>query len=386
MKRPCCLCLAEVDTLHQTNWSLPNLAAVELGFGLCKDCGMVQQSPSAPPELMHRWYREQAVYTSPGRSGEPHARKVRGTTRLIRSVQHALGRAPKSVFQIGSSDGYALSRFRTAGTERVVGLDPSPASVALARKKYAVESKLGTIESLGELPACEVWLLTHVLEHLHDPLATLERAHAAGPHRPDWLVVEVPLLERPELWPPGYLSFEHLNYFSEDSLVRMLGLAGFEVISLDKQYADDIYPVVAVVARTSEKCELEVQPGELERAKKCLLHHLEREGQAWKAIEARLQRHVGDPERLYLWGGGVFASQLLANTSFEPFDKLAGIIDSSEHSWGSHLGPHQVIAPHAVTLTDDDCIVISSFASEMEIWNALAAERERGVRVIRLHH
>ncbi|MFT5285922.1 MAG: hypothetical protein ACI8TQ_002090 [Planctomycetota bacterium] len=334
---------------------------------------------------MHEWYRDHAVYTSPGRSGKPHPRKVRGTSRLINAVQHALGRAPASVFQIGSSDGYALSRFRTAGTEAVKGLDPSPASVALARETYDIEASVGTIEQMTQVPNCEVWLLTHVLEHLHNPLTILERAHAAGEQRPEWLVIEVPLFERPDHWPPGYLSFEHLNYFTEDSLVRMLNQAGFDVVSLDKQFADDIYPVVAVVARRCEPRTPVPTPGERERARNCLETYLEREQKTWSQIDARLLEQVGTPARLFLWGGGVFASQLLANTQFEGFAQLTGIFDSSEQNWGSNLGAHEVLAPKNVQLTTDDCIVISSFASELEIWDALAAERERGVRVIRLH-
>ncbi len=382
MNRSCFLCSANIEVADRNEWSLPDLEPLELGFGHCPQCGLVMQSPSASSEQMSAWYRDQAVYTSPGRAGQPHPRKVRGTTRLIRAVEHALGRPAASVFQIGCSDGYALSRFREAGAKTLVGLDPSPASAALALERNSIEVINGTIEDQSELPSCELFLMTHVLEHLFDPLAALRRVRETGP---DWLVIEVPLFERPDSWPPGYLSFEHLNYFTEDSLVRMLAMAGFEVVSLDKQYADDIYPVVAVVARAGQAHTPNAQPGEPERARACLQDYLDRERATWARIENRLREEIREPKRLFLFGGGVFASQLLANVEHPAFDSLAGILDSSEQRWGSTLGTHLVLSPAKASLKDGDCVVISSFASELEIWNALAPERERGVQVIRLH-
>lgn len=366
-------------------WSLSDLPPIDLGFGVCQGCGLVLQTPSASPDQVASWYRDQAIYTNPGRAGEPHARKVRGTTRLIHSVEHCLDGALPGVFQIGCSDGYALSRFREAGATAVVGLEPSPASAAVARERYDLEVLIGTIEDTAELPSCELWLMTHVLEHLFDPLAVLREARGAGERAPNWLVLEVPLFERPDELPPGYLSFEHLNYFTEDSLVRLLALAGFEVLALDKQYNDDIYPVVAVVARAAEPREQAILPGEAERTRATLTSYLERERASWSRIEQLLSDEIQTPRRLFLWGGGVFASQLLANTKVEAFHSLTGILDSSEQRWGSSLGAHRVLSPSAASLESGDCVVISSYASELEIWNALAAERQRGVHVIRLH-
>jgi hypothetical protein len=385
VERPCFLCGGEVLTLDRATWSLSGLPTLQLGFGPCSDCGLVLQSPAASPDTLRTWYRDQAVYTSPGRSGAPHPHKVRSATRQLHAVEHALGRPAESVFQVGSSDGYTLSRFRDAGAAQVLGLDPSPASVALAHERYGVEARVGRVEELEELPACELLLATHVLEHLWDPMALLVRAREAGERGPAWLAVEVPLFERPDALPPGYLSFEHLTYFTEDSLTRMLARTGWEVVSLDKQYEVDLYPVVAAVARAGEARDVPVRPGERERSRATLERLLERERGRWSRIDRRLRESITSPRRLFLWGGGVWASQLLANTDLEARGSLAGILDSCSGRWGSRLGDHRVLAPAEVELAAGDCVVISSFASESEIWNALAAERERGVHVVRLH-
>jgi hypothetical protein len=374
-----------VEVLERARWDLPGLPSTEIGFGACRGCGLVLQSPAVEPAEMERWYRESAVYTGPGRGGEPHPRKVRVTARLLETVEHALGRMPESVFQVGSSDGYTLSCFRSAGSERVVGLDPSAASRALARERYGVETLAGTVEDLGEPPHAELWVLTHVLEHLYDPLACLRRARSASP--PPWLAVEVPLFERSDDLPPGFLAFEHLNYFTEESLVRVLAQAGFEVVGLEKQYADDLYPVVAAMARPVDVRAPSGEPGEREAVRERLLRYLERERSGWKRVEERLDAELsGDAGRpVWLFGAGVFAAQVLAGTRLGERFEIAGVLDSSEQKRGTALGSLRVHGRDEVELEPGDRVVITSFAAEEEIWRALAPERERGVRVIRLH-
>ncbi len=378
--RSCFLCGGEVEVLQRAWWDLTGIPRSEIGFGACRECGLVLQSPTVSPDVLERWYTESAVYTNPGREGRPHPRKVRGTRRLLNAVVHAFSRAPESVFQVGSSDGYTLSRYREAGAARVTGLDPSGASCELARERYGVETLHGTIEETAELPRAELWVVTHVLEHLVDPLACLRRARSSEA----WLAVEVPLFERPDELPPGYLAFEHLTYFTEESLVRALALAGYDVVSLDKEYEDDLYPVVAAVARPGEPRAKPIEPGERERSRTRLQSYVARERAGWERVVEHLRRELPPGRPVWLFGGGVFASQLLANTDLADEPGIAGILDSSEQKRGATLGPHRIRSLRDVELDSDDRIVIASFASEEEIWRALAPERERGVHVIRL--
>ena len=303
-------------------------------------------------------------------------------------AEHALGRPAESAFQFGASDGYTLSRFAEAGTARVGGLEPGAASRSLARERYGIDLAAGTIEDASDLPDVELWVLTHVLEHLHDPLAALkrirERMDAAG--RAGWVVVEVPLFERPDELPPGYLSFEHLTYFTAETLEETLARAGFRVVSMAKEYDDDIYPVVACMAQASEDVPL---PTEIEivarrsAVRRRLERYVERERELWQRVDERLS-DIERGTRVFLRGGGVFASQLLANTGLARRAEIAAVLDSSPEKQGTNLGPYPIHAPSAVELRAGDCVVIASHAAEQEIWDSLASAREAGVQVVRL--
>ena len=64
-----------------------------------------------------------------------------------------------------------------------------------------------------------------------------------------YLLVEVPLFERERLFPPGYFTFEHLNYFSEGTLLELLSKAGYSPQFIGKYFYNENYPVVTVIAK-----------------------------------------------------------------------------------------------------------------------------------------
>ncbi|MBV1928931.1 MAG: class I SAM-dependent methyltransferase, partial [Gammaproteobacteria bacterium] len=386
MNRACFLCSGETETIRSATWSLPHLDAQPIAFGLCTTCGLALQTRSVSPEEMTRYYTESAVYTNPGRAGRPTAGKVRGVDRALSQVRDSLGRMPKSVFQVGSSDGYTLSRFQSAGCESVGGVEPSLASCQMARECYGVETIVGTVEDI-ELPTgVEMWVLTHVLEHLYDPLAVLKNireAQASGA----WVLVEVPLLEQPERFPPSYLTFEHLNYFAESSMVHMLTRAGYEVEQIEKNYSDDLYPVIRVLARASERKLGKGMPhwGEIDTTRLTLRKHIGREACSWAQCEARVRAALPKGAPVWLWGAGIHSSQLLSQTDLEAYFDIQGLVDSSPIRHGQSFGEYGIFDPESIDFMQSGAIVISSHAAEQEIWDALESERLAGVTVVRLY-
>ena len=384
MERDCFLCSAEPLPLRRARWNLPLLPVQRIAYGVCPGCGMVLETESATPEDMLRYYSESAVYTNPGRGGLPTPGKVRGVERSIQLVREVVGHMPASVFQVGCSDGYTLSRFQEAGAERVDGVDPSPSSSELADSQYGLATRVGTIEDLVPPRGIELWVMTHVLEHLYDPLQVLRRAResqASG----DWLLVEVPLFERPELFPPGYLTFEHLNYFSETTLMATLSEAGYEEVEVRKSYEEDLYPVITVLARASEATAGRVFPNPFAGARLELGRYLAREESEWSQAEARVHAALQQGRRAWVWGAGIHSSQLFAATDIESWLDIQGMVDSSSQRQGQSFGPYQILSPEEVSLGAGDAVVISSRAAEHEIYDALGPARRAGVEVVCLY-
>ncbi len=90
-----------------------------------------------------------------------------------------------------------------------------------AKNHYGIECVSGTAEDYDLDERFELIVLTHILEHLYDPLCVLNKLHA-NLVADGLLLIEVPLWERLDKQPVGVLSFEHVNYFSEDALIATL--------------------------------------------------------------------------------------------------------------------------------------------------------------------
>ena len=65
------------------SWNLPGLPRKNIGFSICRDSGMIMQSPSPTPEEIEDYYRHTATYINPGRNGKPSLIKEKGVKRLI---------------------------------------------------------------------------------------------------------------------------------------------------------------------------------------------------------------------------------------------------------------------------------------------------------------
>ena len=137
------------------------------------------------------------------------------------------------LLDVGCGNGEFLARMRAAGWQ-VEGLDPDPAAVELAKRAgLAVDE--GTLSSVEpRLARYDAITLSHVIEHVHDPLATLQACYAAL--RPGGVI----WIDTPNLEARGHRRFgrdwfpleppRHLAIFTASSLRSLLERAGFTAL------------------------------------------------------------------------------------------------------------------------------------------------------------
>jgi SAM-dependent methyltransferase len=147
----------------------------------------------------------------------------------IRELPKPAGR-PR-LLDVGFGDASFLSRMQAAGWE-VAGLELDPNAVEAARS-VGLEAAQGTLEDAAYEPGSfDAITLSHVIEHLHDPvaaLATCSRLLRSG---------GVLWLATPNFDSPGHRRFRrdwfgldpprHLVLFNRDALERALARTGFE--------------------------------------------------------------------------------------------------------------------------------------------------------------
>jgi len=343
---------------------------------------MVLQDPVVGQNELRRYYSSFSNYTNPGRAGKPSDRKIQSVARQIAFVENLCATAGRA-FQVGCSDGYTLSAFRDRGWD-VDGVDPSIASADIARKLYGLTTRIGLFENLVLDSSYDLVIATHVLEHLRNPVEALRKMHSFLSDD-GLMLVEVPCLTRPDLWPNGYFSFEHIQYFSEVSLQNCLGAAGFRVVEQEILYDVDQYPVICVVARRVDSQLVQWQ-NHFYAACNVVKEHVRREKhEGWGRISRLLVRELPVDGQVIIWGAGIHTSQLFAKTSILDQCRIKGIVDSDPQKWGKTIADIPVSSPADIEPSPYLVIVISTCASESEVYKATSELRERGVRVVRLY-
>lgn len=194
---------------------------------LCLHCGLVYQSPRMTAEEMQVFYAAEYRRVYQGKE-DPISKDL--------AVQHARAaallefvRPHRTSIQrhldIGSSAGALLQEFKQFFGCQAVGLEPGT-----AYRAYAREQGLTVYASLEELRAAErspfdLISLSHVLEHLPEPVAYLAdlRTNLLAPG--GQLLLEVPNLY-------AHDSFEtaHLFSYSGRTLTGTVEQAGYEII------------------------------------------------------------------------------------------------------------------------------------------------------------
>ncbi|SDD58399.1 class I SAM-dependent methyltransferase [Kordiimonas lacus] len=347
-----------------------------MAYRACEGCGLVLQDPAVPHDTMLTYYQNYSNYTNAGRDGAPSERK---TFIVEDQLKYVAGKktVPGKAFQVGCSDGYTLSRFKAGGWQ-VFGCDPSASAIDIGRKQWRVEARPGDFESYvpdtGE--TYDLFILTHVLEHIYDPVEALRKA-ASMLNDDGIILVEVPLLTDPEHLIEGYFTFEHINYFSHASLTNLLQISGFSLITeIEDDYETDQYPVQRLLAQKSDRKKKPLL-NDFKWSQKVLADFEVWERNQWQArLDKALARK--DPEQsIVIWAGGLHTSQLFYYTEIAEQTAIEAIVDNDSQKWGKCVHGVTVISPDTYWKSHQDTpILISSRASEQEIASSL---REKGV-------
>lgn len=212
----------------------------------CSGCGLGRIDPLPTPQALEAWYTNHYRQDYKG-AFQPALRHVLRAGRnaldrwgWLQLQLQSLGRAlpeAASTLDIGASSGEFVYLSKQRGN-RSQGIEPHAGYAAHARETLDLAVENGSLHQL--LPQknddqFDLVSMFHVLEHLTDPVATLELIRRKT--APDGcLLIEVPNATR--FCSPRYMFFKaHTLYFTQASLHQMLRAAGWNVVAHNR--ADD---------------------------------------------------------------------------------------------------------------------------------------------------
>lgn len=201
---------------------------ISLYYQICCYCGLVFMSPRFSEEQLKNFYVEEYRRLYNGEAGPTKSALEEQHARAAHLGEIVGAEIPKvdSHLDIGCSAGELLGALRSRWPQaKSVGIEPSQAYRAWCQSNGWIVFR--SMEELRAEPQerFELVSLSHVVEHLPDPVGylTMLRHQALAPR--GWLLIEVPNLY-------GHASFEiaHLSCFYDKTLADVLLKAGYCIV------------------------------------------------------------------------------------------------------------------------------------------------------------
>ena len=200
---------------------------------ICKGCGLVWTDPRPGEVATREFYTEhyRVQYKAGAKPKLKHA--YRETQRAIARLQRieSLLAPHMRLLDIGAGGGFFPYAVQQRGYA-IEGIEPNQGYAAYAMDELRLDIKIGFLQDFDfEADSFDVITLNHVLEHLEDPYAALQRLlrwiKPGG-----YLNIEVPNIEATYHAPGHRFHLAHLYTFNPDNLTLLARKAGYEVHDL----------------------------------------------------------------------------------------------------------------------------------------------------------
>lgn len=353
----------------------------------CRGCGFTFATGLPSPEDFARYYADMSKYendaTSYSTSPEDEAR----CESIVDLVDPLLPDLDVAVLDVGCATGSLLAAFKRRGFMDVEGIDPSPTCAVIARDAYGIDVRTGTTDDIAGLPRrYGVMVLSHVLEHLLDPLRALRDAwRILGDE--GLLVIEVPDVEGFAACaraPFQEFSVEHINYFSGASLTGALAATGFDRVALERLRvpwrSNGLVPVVRAAFRKAPRT---APPASDQVSEAALLAYIAKSERIEAEVRERIQGLAGRGLPVLVWGVGTHTRHLLQTGAFDGL-KIAAWVDTDPKYEGTEIRGIPVLAPSGIA-TRGETILISSGTVHHEIQRQIQDELGGGRDVVLLY-
>jgi len=191
----------------------------------CVSCGLVWRENFD----LEKDYYEKGVVVLGEEKMEARRRNCLDRMRIIKKWINL-----DNLCDIGCGEGSFIKELKKGGYKNVIGIDPSLEAIkfALGSGEEVFLGNLDEALSLIKDKKIEVITMFHVIEHLENPLESVEKIRKVLPDR-GCLIIETPDFQSFSLLVSNFkyslINPEHLFYFNEFNLKKLLQKAGFTV-------------------------------------------------------------------------------------------------------------------------------------------------------------
>lgn len=246
-----------------------------------------------------------------------------------------------------------------------VGVDIDNASIEKAiEKNNDIEFICSGFDDFTYDGDIDVITMYHVLEHLPNPLETLQNLYKLSNEKTK-LVVEVPIIENGNTNDiNGFFSVQHLTHFSRNSLKNILARSGWNILVWLEQ--KDYNGCRVLVEKTDDISSL-LSYNNKEYSN--VYNYLS----FWYASLEKVENRISqiDSKKCVIWGGGMHLEFIYQVTSLFKNEIEFIIVDSDKNKQNKKWRGINIYSPDILeTLNEDIPLVISSYGGQYSIERA----------------
>jgi SAM-dependent methyltransferase len=316
----------------------------------CTTCDLVYNAAFDEQRLTYSSQYENALHFSPYFKG--HVRQL--AQRLIDRYQ-LNGR---TVLEVGCGDGQFLSLLCEMGVGRGIGYDPSydPKRSRRLQHRAVTIHPAEDIGAIGEIDA-DLICCRHVLEHIARPQEFLAKVRGAvRSSRQPVFYFEVPsglhVFKRLGIWD---VIYEHVLYFSPESLANLFTMSGFDVLHHAESYGEQFIEIEAVCASDRSDAMIHCHP---EMAALADAYRASFDGTMDHWTKELVADHRAG-RRVALWGAGSKGVMFL-NLLDRDLSSVACVVDVNARKHGRFIAGtgHSIISPAKLTDFSPDRVIV----------------------------
>ena len=335
--------------------------------GQCTSCGFHFAHRLADKTTFQSYYQAVSKYDVVNKVSQVDCERINYAVKFCEN----LVKRSEMIIDLGCGFGAMLSALRKGGWSNIHGVDPAPNSANCAKTLFDLDSvHCGTLEqahTVVPLDQADVVCFMAVLEHLPNLRADL--SNALEQLKPGCRVlVEVPAVEyfcAEENEPFGEFSLEHIQFFTETSLINLFKSLGWEAEKTELQ----ALPLVGSgsVFGLFRRSKIPVSNAKIDcDSGQALCDYVTR---SWSVLNTVLQCIPMGP--IIIYGAGSHSARLIPHLEKMAGVKIIAIVDSNQNLLGKQIGQWTIQSSSVIENSPEVPVLVSSFRSQHEIASSL---------------
>lgn len=340
----------------------------------CKDCRFLFNDFSEDPDVFRKHYEQMLKYANPSLSGGGgfSASEKQAWKLFFSMLKKYIPDQKISIMDLGCGKGGFLNYFKNQGYTDLLGIDPSALCIQRLQQ-HGINGVVGDIQNILSERQFELILSTSVFEHLpnfREVLRTICDYLKPGA----FVCLVVPDADKYKCStnaPYYYFDQEHINHFNKHTLSllgRLHSLTPILIRSCNLPLANGTrshYNLIAIFQKENRTA-----------VPRPIMQYLNDCTSRWGTMSLPA---LSQYERIFLWGIGAYAANLLASGFFRYIPNLH-LVDADSSKQGKMMDGMQISGPEVLLEYNhsNSVVLITSVLYEKEIIMQLERMNWRG--------